>query len=120
MSLTKLSVAITVALGMLGTSARAGDLELDALQISGLFPGQYEGKVKGYKIKFAGDTTGRLVGRAFGREDSGTWFIEGNKLCVSWRQWTKGRPKCGSIAQRGRWLVANNNNGEMLRFRASN
>ena len=119
MPLKTLLVSTAAMLSILVTTAFAGDPNLNAGQIASLFPGQYEAKVQGYKVKFAGDTTGQLVGQAFGREDRGTWFVQGNTLCVAWRQWTKGQPKCGVIAQQGSWLVANNDSGEMLRFRRS-
>ena len=113
------SAAIAAMLMLVGSPAHAGESVLDAGQIASLFPGQYEARIKGYTIRFAGDTGGRLVGRAFGREDHGVWFVQGDSLCVSWRQWTKGQSKCGSIARQGGWLVASNDSGEMLRFKPS-
>ena len=119
MSYSKLSIPVVAVLSMLAKPAHAGEPELDAGQIASLFPGQYEARIKGYTVRFAGDTGGRLVGRAFGREDHGIWFVQGDSLCVSWRQWTRGQSKCGSIARQGGWLVASNDSGEMLRFKPS-
>lgn len=102
-------------------AASAGQATLDASAIQALFPGHYEASVAGgYILLISAHGDGSLDGRAFGREDKGRWEIAGDRLCVSWSQWTKGKPKCGDIAQVGSWFTATNaEDGEMLRFRAT-
>jgi hypothetical protein len=98
-------------------AATAGTL--DGGSIKRLFPGRFEAKVQGYTVYFAGFGNGTLKGQAYGRQDKGVWFVKGNTLCVAFRDWTKGKAKCGQITQQGGWFVANNTEGEVLKFRRS-
>jgi len=95
-------------------------LEPDALE--GLFPGHYEARVAGgYRLLIAAKEDGTMLGRAFGKEDSGLWVIKDEELCISWRSWTRGEYKCGAITQNGDWFVATNSkNGETMMFKAIN
>ena len=111
-----ITVLIAV-LGLSGLASQASAGGLDGGAIKGLFPGYFEAKVQGYTVYFAGYSNGSLKGQSYGRQDRGTWFVKGNSLCVAWKQWTKGKAKCGSIAQKGGWFVASNGDGEMLKFR---
>jgi len=111
------TTVLIIAWGLLGSAAQAGAGSLDGSSIKGLFPGYFEARVQGYTIYFAGTRNGSLKGQSYGRQDRGTWFVKGNSLCVAWKEWTKGKAKCGSIAQKGGWFVASNGEGEMLKFR---
>lgn len=115
-SLTSIPAAIA-ALGLLATVGQAGSNQLDAKSIKGLFPGYFEAKVEGYRVQFSGTGNGMLNGQAFGREDQGRWYIQGNRLCVAWKEWTKGEAKCGAISQKDGWFVASNGSGQLLKFR---
>jgi hypothetical protein len=53
-----------------------------------IFPGQFEAKVKGYRVFFSGSRGGKLRGEAYGRQDEGRWYAKGGKLCVAWNDWT--------------------------------
>jgi len=110
-------VYILALLASSSTTAQADTVRLSAQSIKNLFPGHYEARVKGYKVLFSAHRGGKLVGQAFGREDRGKWFVKGRRLCVVWRQWTKGEAKCGSVSKRGKWYVANDAKGQMLSFR---
>jgi hypothetical protein len=91
-------------------AASAGTL--DGGSIKRLFPGRFE-------AYFAGFGNGTLKGQAYGRQDKGVWFVKGSTLCVAFKDWTKGKAKCGQITQQGGWFVANNTEGEVLKFRRS-
>jgi hypothetical protein len=113
------AVSMSVAAACLAPAALADQTRLDADAISGLFPGYYEAEVSGYTLLIAASTGGRLQGKAFGREDRGTWTIVGDQLCVAWNRWTDGEAKCGEITRKGAWYVAYNAaEGQLLRFTA--
>lgn len=111
------TTAAIAALGLLATAAYAGSNGLDARSIKGLFPGYFEAKVQGYRVQFTGLGNGTLKGVAYGQQDQGYWSVKDNNLCVAWKEWTKGKSKCGSISQKSGWFVASNSSGEILRFR---
>lgn len=98
-------------------AAPAGAGPLAKSDIAGLFPGQFEAKVKGYRVSFTGTRSGSLHGVAYGQQDKGRWYMQGSSLCVVWSKWTKGKPHCGQISQKGGWYVATGGSGEVLRFR---
>ena len=98
----------------------AGQAEAGPLakgEITKLFPGQFEAKVKGYRVSFAGSRNGSLAGQAYGQQDKGRWYMQGSSLCVVWAKWTKGKAHCGQITQQGGWYVAMGGEGEVLKFR---
>ncbi len=116
MTLRKLSLALAAAgMTLLGGAAHAGSL--DGAAVAKLFPGQFEAKVKGYRVFFRGTRGGALHGEAYGRQDKGRWYAKGNKLCVVWTDWTKGKPMCGAILQQNGWYVATSAEGDVLKFR---
>jgi hypothetical protein len=86
-------------------------------EITKLFPGQFEAKVKGYRVSFSGSRNGALAGQAYGQQDKGRWYMQGSALCVVWNKWTKGKAHCGQIVQQGGWYVATGGDGEVLKFR---
>ena len=86
-------------------------------EVTKLFPGQFEAKVKGYRVSFSGSRNGALSGQAYGQQDKGRWYMQGSSLCVVWNKWTKGKAHCGQIVQQGGWYVAQSGDGEMLKFR---
>ncbi len=100
--------------------AHAGEVSLKADAIQQLFPGYYQAEVYGgYTLLIHAKSGGKLEGKAFGREDKGKWTIVGDRLCVSWKSWTKGQSKCGDIVRAGDWFIARNQKeGQLLRFTA--
>ena len=111
-----LAAAVTGAAALtLQANAQAGSLGKG--EVTKLFPGQFEAKVKGYRVSFAGSRNGTLAGRAYGQEDQGRWYMQGSALCVVWKKWTKGEAHCGQITRQDGWYVAMGNSGEVLKFR---
>jgi hypothetical protein len=111
---------ITVAAVGLGMTLAAGGAQAGSLggnDIARIFPGQFEAKVKGYRVFFSGTKGGRLAGEAYGQQDSGRWYVSGSSLCVVFKKWTKGEAKCGAISQQAGWYVASGSDGEVLKFR---
>ena len=117
MALRNISAAVLIGVAALSTSAAAEAGSLGKGEIAKLFPGQFEAKVKGYRVSFAGSRGGALSGRAYGQQDKGRWYMQGSALCVVWNKWTKGKAHCGQITQQGGWYVAAGSTGEVLKFR---
>jgi hypothetical protein len=88
-----------------------------AVTAAQLFPGQFEASVKGYRVFFAGSKSGRLTGVAYGQEDTGRWSAKGATLCVTWNDWTRGKPVCGKVVRKDGWYVAAGADGTVIRFR---
>ena len=113
----KIIILAVSAMGLAAMHGAAGAGNLDSSSIRSLFPGEFVGVVKGYRIHISGFANGRLVGEAYGYQDRGRWYVKGNSLCVSWKEWTKGKTTCGKISQRSGWFVASGRAGQMLKFR---
>ncbi|MFN4141102.1 hypothetical protein [Aestuariivirga sp.] len=110
-------VAMSVAAALLASPLTAEAGSLGKAEIAKLFPGQFEAKVKGYRVSFSGSSGGALAGQAYGQKDKGRWYMKGTTLCVVWSKWTKGKAHCGQISRQGGWYVANSSEGEVLKFR---
>jgi hypothetical protein len=106
---------VIAGIAVMGSPAFAGNL--DAAGVAKLFPGQFEAKVKGYRVFFSGTRGGKLKGEAYGQQDEGRWYAKGGKLCVAWKDWTDGKAMCGVLAQQNGWYVATSAQGEVLKFR---
>jgi hypothetical protein len=117
MAIRMISAAVLIGAAALTVSAGAEAGSLGKGEISKLFPGQFEAKVKGYRVSFAGSKGGTLSGSAYGQQDKGRWYMQGSALCVVWNKWTKGKAHCGEITRQGGWYVAMSSEGEVLKFR---
>lgn len=112
--------ALTATLAGLGMVIAAGGVEAGSLgskDIAKIFPGQFEAKVKGYRVFFSGSGGGRLSGQAYGQQDTGRWYVAGSSLCVVFKKWTKGQAKCGALTRQAGWYVASGAQGEVMKFR---
>ncbi len=110
-------IALSAAIAAIAVPAVAGPMSKG--EISRIFPGQFEAKVKGYRVSFSGSRSGALQGEAYGQQDTGRWYMKGTSLCVVWNKWTDGKARCGQLSQQGGWYVASDGSGEMLKFRRS-
>jgi len=117
MNLRNTFVALLAGAAALSAAAGAQAGSLGKAEVTKLFPGQFEAKVKGYRVSFAGTRGGALAGSAYGQQDKGRWYMQGTQLCVVWTKWTKGQAHCGQISQQGGWYVASSAEGEVLKFR---
>jgi hypothetical protein len=117
MTKSKLLASLLIAASAMGASVAAEAGSLGKGEVAKLFPGQFEAKVKGYRVAFSGSRSGSLSGEAYGRQDQGRWYMKGSALCVVWTKWTDGKPRCGEVSQQGGWYVARDGKGEMLKFR---
>jgi hypothetical protein len=117
MALRSIIAAVLIGVACLAVSAVAEAGSLGKGEVARLFPGQFEAKVKGYRVSFAGSSGGVLTGSAYGQQDKGRWYMQGSALCVAWNKWTEGKPHCGQITRQGGWYVAMSKEGEVLKFR---
>ncbi len=60
---------------------------------------------------------GTLRARHSNKVDVGRWSVRGNVFCVSFRVWTHGKPKCGTVEERGGWYVGLRNSRGVPRLR---
>ena len=80
--------------------------------------GVYTAVWKGHRARVRLNPDGTLRAVSENRFDSGRWKVVGNRLCVSFRVWTKGRYKCGTVHRRGGWYEGLYKKGKpRLRFR---
>lgn len=93
--------------------ATAGEKVLKGKDIRGLFPGTYMAEVSGYNVVIKAHGNGTLRGSAFNKSDKGRWWIKGDRLCVSWSNWTSGEASCGHIRQSGKWYKTHSAKGPM-------
>lgn len=117
MAFRMIAAAALIGAAALTTSAPVQAGPLAKGEVTKLFPGQFEAKVKGYRVSFSGSRNGALSGQAYGQQDKGRWYMQGSALCVVWNKWTKGKAHCGQIVQQGGWYVAQSSDGETLKFR---
>ena len=77
------------------------------------FNGTYHAIWKGKHARVRVNRDGTLVARSGTRVDVGRWRVKGNRLCVAFRVWTRGKYKCGTVERQGRWYVGlRRKNGE--------
>ena len=97
--------------------AQAGRLVSGAelKRISGTFHAIWKGKHARVRV----NRDGTLIARSGTRVDVGRWRVKGNRLCVAFRVWTRGKYKCGTVERQGSWYVGlRKKNGEpRLRLR---
>ncbi len=67
--------------------------------------GVYTAIWKGRKARVKVNRDGTLLARTGNKVDTGRWHVRGRELCVSFKVWTRGRYKCGTVERQGRWLV---------------
>ena len=98
------AIVMAVLLAPVATTAHAGRTLTGAelKRLGGVYRAVWKEK---HKARVHVRRDGTLLARSGPRTDVGRWKVEGNRLCVAFRVWTKGRYKCGTVERRGRWLV---------------
>ena len=118
----KTVIALVVGCGIfavgLAETAEAGR-RLSGSEIRALFRGNLIGYYQETrKISVKATRTGGLLAWFEGKVDSGTWKIVGNKVCVTFKVWTSGKPKCRYVEREGGWYYAVKENGKSkVKFR---
>ncbi len=81
--------------------------------------GTYKAVWKGHKARVRLNRDGTLIARSGTKVDVGRWQVRGNKLCISFRVWTRGKYKCGTVERQGAWYVGlrRSNGRPRLKFR---
>ncbi len=67
--------------------------------------GIYHAVWKGKKARVQLFSNGTLRAQYSNKIDVGRWSVRGNVLCVSFRVWTHGKSKCGTLQRKGGWLI---------------
>ncbi len=99
-------------------NANAGQ-RLTATELHGLFRGVLTGYYKETReIKVQATRAGQLMAWFEGKVDTGTWKVVGNQICVAFKVWTSGKPKCRFVERDGSWYRAVKANGKSkVKFR---
>ncbi len=79
--------------------------------------GVYTAYWKGKKAKVQIFRNGTLRAQYTNKVDVGRWKVKGDVLCVSFRVWTHGKPKCGTVEREGGWLVGLRNSKGVPRLK---
>jgi hypothetical protein len=93
--------SIAAALLCAGLSVPAQAEQLSAAQIKALAPGTYAVSVYGLvKLRISFRPGGGLSGLNLRKQktDTGTWSVQGEKLCIKWNRWLKGKTRCAALS----------------------
>ncbi len=94
---TPFATALVVA--ALVSPSFAGD-KLNASELRGLAPGSYAVSVYGLvKMTVSLRSGGAISGTTSKRKsDNGVWSVSGEKLCIRFNRWLKGRQRCAALS----------------------
>jgi hypothetical protein len=94
---TPFAVALLVA--ALATPTLAAD-KLNAQELRGLAPGSYAVSVMGLvNMRVSLRPGGGLSGvTSKQKRDSGVWSVKGERLCVQFNKWLKGKQRCAALS----------------------
>ena len=92
---------------------------LSGSELRGLFRGVLIGYYQDTReIKVQATRAGQVMAWFEGKVDTGTWKIVGDQICVAFKVWTSGKPKCRFVERDGRWFRAVKANGKSkIKFR---
>lgn len=78
-------------------SAMAG-VPLGAAQLKSLAPGRYKVTLLGVSnMTVTLRTNGTVFGVAKGAIDNGQWKLNGNEICITWKNWLGGSAHCSQL-----------------------
>ncbi len=94
---TPFAAALIVA--ALATPSVAGE-KLNAQQLRGLAPGSYAVSIYGLvKLNVSLHSGGGISGTTSKmKSDSGVWSVSGEKLCIRFNRWLKGKQRCVALS----------------------
>ena len=79
--------------------------DLTPTELRKLFPGNYLVVIYNiFTVEVTMGKNGELNGLSRGKRDTGRWSIEGNKFCLLWKSWTKGKKGCSSLKRDGDYV----------------
>jgi hypothetical protein len=95
----KAPFATALILAALATSSIAGD-KLNANELRGLAPGKYAVSIYGLvKLNINLQSSGSITGTTSKKKtDSGVWSVNGEKLCIRFNRWLKGKQRCTALS----------------------
>lgn len=95
----KTTFAAALILAALSTSSLAGD-KLNASELRGLAPGSYAVSIYGLvKMTVSLRSGGTISGTTSKKKsDTGIWSVNGEKLCIRFNRWLKGKQRCTALS----------------------
>jgi hypothetical protein len=74
--------------------------KLSADEIRQLAPGSYKVSVYGLvKLQISFQPGGGISGvNSKNKRDTGVWSVQGEKLCIRWNRWLKGKERCTALS----------------------
>jgi hypothetical protein len=95
----KTTAAAALLLVSFSTTSIAGD-KLNAQELRGLAPGSYAVSVMGLvKMTVSLRAGGGLSGvTSKQKRDTGVWSVKGERLCVQFNRWLKGKQRCAALS----------------------
>jgi hypothetical protein len=94
----KTPIAVALILAALAAPASAG--QLNSQQLRSLAPGSYAVSIYGLiKMTIRMQPGGSISGTTSKKKsDTGIWTVSGEKLCIRWNRWLKGKQRCTSLS----------------------
>jgi uncharacterized membrane protein len=94
----KTAFAAAALFAVLTSSASAG--QLNATELRALAPGSYAVSIYGLiKMTIRMQASGSISGTTSKKKsDSGIWTVSGEKLCIRWTRWLKGKQRCTALS----------------------
>jgi hypothetical protein len=97
----RLKVIVAAATFYLAFVAPVSAATLTAAELYALAPGRYEISIYGYykmvvSMQPGGSISGETVKKK--KRDSGSWSVNGNKLCIRWNRWQKKKTNCATVS----------------------
>jgi hypothetical protein len=95
----KTPLAAALILAALATQSFAGD-KLSPTELRGLAPGSYAVSVYGLvKMTVSLQSGGSISGTTSKKKrDTGIWSVSGEKLCIRFNRWLKGKQRCTALS----------------------
>jgi hypothetical protein len=95
-----LKTSIAVALFVAALASPASADQLNAQELRNLAPGSYAVSIYGLiKMTIRLQPGGSISGTTSKKKsDNGVWTVSGEKLCIRWTRWLKGKTRCTALS----------------------
>ncbi len=95
-------VAAVCGAGVVLAAANASASEaLKSHEIKRFVPGQASATIMGSKVRIHMARGGSLSAKWDGERDTGTWRVNGDKLCIKFSKWMNGATRCSAVTRAG-------------------